>query len=187
MSLIAISSRIYTMAKKAALIYEVLDRVSRDEQLTREPWNTMPTYEISEENTKKGIDFAKMCFKNSEYLYLRLRSTDVMVKLEKFKDVIKPPYSGAMVVATPEGNKEPVYAILKSDMMRHLGMKLRDFNDYFNTFVEMKRFATATVKTKTKKGTIVFSEVPKDADETAKWVAAGLKYKQSKKKQKHPN
>ncbi len=98
MSLVAIASRVYTMAKKAGLVYEVLDLISQGVTITRDSNNEMPTYMIIATNIQKGIDFAQMCFKNSEYLYQRLRSTDVAVKLEKFMDILKSSRTTSVVV-----------------------------------------------------------------------------------------
>jgi len=150
MSLVAVISRIYTMAKKAAIIYEVLDRISKDEKLYRDTNNEMPAYQISPDNIQKGIDFANMCYKNAEYLYLRLRSTDVAVKLEKFMDIVKSPRKGSIVIAGKRGEKNAKYGMRRSDLLKNVALKLKDFNDYLNTFLAMERLFVFRSRTSTK-------------------------------------
>jgi hypothetical protein len=130
------------MAKKAAIIYEVLDRVAKREKLHRDQNNEMPAYQISSENLKKGIGFANMCFKNAEYLYLRLRSTDVAVKLEKFMDIIKSPRPASIVVKGQRGDPDALYVMRRSDLLKNSGMKLKEFEDYLSTFTAMEKLFT---------------------------------------------
>ena len=139
MSLVAIASRVYTMAKKTGLMYEVLDLVSQGVHLKRDKNSEMPAYKITATNIQKGIDFAQMCFKNSEYLYQRLRSTDVAVKLEKFMDILKSPRATSIVVTGNRGDPGARYAMKRSELHRNVGMKLRDFEDYLNTFISMEK------------------------------------------------
>ena len=139
MSLIAVASRVYTMAKKVGLVYEVLDLISQGVSIRRDRNNEMPTYMITATNIQKGIDFAQMCFKNSEYLYHRLRSTDVAVKLERFMDILRSPRSTSIVVRGHRGEPGALYAMKRSDLLRNVGMKLRDFEDYLHTFMVMEK------------------------------------------------
>ena len=150
MSLVAVISRIYTMAKKASIIYEVLDRVSQEEKLFRDENNEMPVYKVSVENIKKGISFANMCFKNAEYLYLRLRSTDVAVKLEKFMDIIKSPRPGSILIKGDRGSPNALYSMSRSNLIKNSGMKLKEFEDYLSTFMAMEKLFVCNIKTSSK-------------------------------------
>jgi hypothetical protein len=166
MSLIAVASRIYTMAKKSAIVHEVLERISKGERLRRVLNDPMPSYQISVENMKKGIDFARICFKNSEYLYHNLRSTDIAVKLEKFKDIIRSNRDGALCVLGTPGSSTSICAMSRGDLLRYTAMKAREFEEYLQTFLDSGEFMELrfTIKGATKSRTMIV-HVPRERGE----------------------